>query len=1001
LSGPVHWFILIDMKLHIVPFGDAVYEKRKDIYRAVIEAASGPPWDFRGVLHLVPNDRAARFLRLLFIETLSGMTGASGCIPPVFSPLNRFISSRAARHADAPLVDGMARELAVEEACAAVLARGGYPDFSDSASLLAPSVAAALSRLAVYDIDPVRITQLRPDSRPASLLAEDSREYGSWLRRHGIADGPAFRAGYRPESGEFGYATVILDGFYDADPVELRVMKALAEAPDTHFILAAPGLTEDALCGPGMPYSGTREMLDALGLAVEGLDEPRGGEYARVLAGALYTGRPMRETAEQAKALGRPTNITVQGCLNPDEEVHYIATTIKEGVLAGTLNPDRTLVLFPDPAAYAPIIEDVFEDYGIPYHCSWGSRLVESPVTAAVFDALSVSASGWSFRSVRKLLSSPLFSFSEGGNHAAEFSTAARKAGITGGRARWAALADGLSPGDDGYPATAPLRGLIGLIGGFDHRMRLTDWSRTLLSFIESSGMAGQLSGDRGLEAAHTALVSAIGSLAAGSERLRSTLTAAGFASVLRRSVSGIESVRSDVAASGVRLLTRMEAFSEGFDTVFAGGLSEGALPGRRARDAFIPDTVAGLLGMPDTKTLRARDGRLFLGLAAGHAGMILTYPQNSAQGTVAPSPYITALEPFYRAGLVSKGSGWTRPDDPAKAFGPKAYVRAVSLNGPAPSAARIARPPALPAGHTGRGKFSATELEEYLRCPYRYYLSRLAGGPLPEDPGDDIAPLTAGVIVHSIFNRFHKKITSVTRDTEGEALAALLSIAKSEFAGLVPTALNIELERNFTEAIAQSFIRSEILLHESGMTVHESEKSVELSLEDPELGTVTITGKIDRLETDNRGGFAVADYKAGGYPGSGKGSGRNLSDQFQLPLYAAMARAGLPSGTDTSPRPTAFVYYNLKTPDVMRDVVVYDAAGYHGPSEGLKTNRNKSVDVMDRLVEEAVQKALGAVRGIIGSEFRPSRNRKECVFCRYDELCGRPEDDEGETDDD
>ena len=71
------------MKLHQVPFGDAAFAVRKDIYRAAInKAGDSLPRDFKNVLHLVPNERTTRFLRPLFLDVLEDETGARGCLPP-------------------------------------------------------------------------------------------------------------------------------------------------------------------------------------------------------------------------------------------------------------------------------------------------------------------------------------------------------------------------------------------------------------------------------------------------------------------------------------------------------------------------------------------------------------------------------------------------------------------------------------------------------------------------------------------------------------------------------------------------------------------------------------------------------------------------------------------------------------------------------------------------------------------------------------------------------
>jgi len=196
-------------------------------------------------------------------------------------------------------------------------------------------------------------------------------------------------------------------------------------------------------------------------------------------------------------------------------------------------------------------------------------------------------------------------------------------------------------------------------------------------------------------------------------------------------------------------------------------------------------------------------------------------------------------------------------------------------------------------------------------------------------------------------------------------------------------------------EKVAPKFIETEAQLAGGSFHVARTEEKVEVEVPDGEGGTITLTGKIDRVELDEGGNFIVADYKTGKYPGSGK----PLNKEFQLPLYAYMLRSSEQASGGTPPRPAGFVYYNLRE-GRMRDVVCYDADVLAGPLKGIPAKRGKSCEEIEALIEKCVGEAVSAAKGIISGEFSPNCEEPfVCRSCSYIEVCRRGEakaDEEG-----
>ncbi|MBI5695664.1 MAG: hypothetical protein HZC51_07995, partial [Nitrospirae bacterium] len=440
------------MKTYILPFGGHAWGRRREILREIVSGSPGPPYDYGHILYLAPNEQKLRTLKVTFLEALEEVAGAKGCIPPRFIVLNQFIRSHVVPASSRPVVDDMTRGLVIEELCVKAAGRIGASGLSPEAAgpSLARPVADALDLLYLHGVEDGRARAALGDGMPARILMDVKREYESWLRRHGLADLSALKGSYRPVPDTFaGHGLVVMDGFYDADPCETRVLSALAaSAGECIFLLEAPGLGSPGSTGPGMPYFGADLLMRALGadggqaespsppaiLYSSTIDPPplRGrvaqraglggnevlpqGERgattddaeADAYIGALFAGRHLNGSLAAVRALapdGR--EVRVEGALNPAEEVCRIAGDIKESYLNGGL-PDlgRVLVFFPSPDGYLPLVEEAFRDMGIPYYLSQGKPLAQSPVVAALMNILALPVDGYTYRGIRRVLSS-------------------------------------------------------------------------------------------------------------------------------------------------------------------------------------------------------------------------------------------------------------------------------------------------------------------------------------------------------------------------------------------------------------------------------------------------------------------------------------------------------------------------------------------------------------------------------------------------------------------
>jgi RecB family exonuclease len=1013
--------MLRKMKPIFTPFGKPAWDARREVMREIIGSFPGPPHDFRRALWLVPNDRIIRPLKLAFMDALRYETGASGCIPPEFAPANRFISNLA-RRGGKPVLEGLARRLAIEEICrkaAHDFPQIGHPQFAGPQ--LAPVVAAALDRFYTYGCSEQTLRELAGDSLPSSILLKIKKDYERWLSRHGLADASAARAALAPSTDDFTsrYSSIVLDGFYDADPAELRVLKALSEVPDCRFLLEAPGLAELTEAEGYGPYSGTKELLSALGLEVSDTSSAQDAE-ASLIAGAAFGGRPLRESIKLAEGFKLSGDIKITGAASPVDEVWGIAREIKELYLAGALTDlNRVLVFFPKLDQAVPVIEDAFGSLGIVHHLPQGYPLAQSPVVKAFMDLLALPQDYFSFRDMRKVFCSALIRLTPDGNNAPAFDEMAREFNITGGRRNWKKYLEPLDDAEDETLAASvrvPLARLIQLTDRFADSSRLTsEWAGECINLLEQSGISETIaaSGSTNLISAHAALVGLLNKIRESSGMVEGRTGISDFLAVLRTALKDSRYRPGEDNLTGVRVLGKLEALSEEFDAIFAGGLVDGAMPEPMRQDIFFGGGAWTKLGLPDPRLASARDGRLFLGLMLSAPTVRLSWPEAAGGRPAVPSPYITALTPLIDAGLIKKTTCWCRPVDPSLAYSPDEAIRALGIIGalggaddefakavlaalPVDSPGRnsaasslLPPPEPLPVVPPTNRTFSVTELEEYLRCRYRYYNDRIIEIQPPDEPEDDIAPHKAGSIIHKIFSDFYEHASGPVLDADKAAeLVRLCKIAERRFAPMADTLTNRELKRRFVQFLAPGFIEAEAALAASRFKVCEVEKKLEVSVPDGADEFIVIKGKVDRLDADADGNFVVVDYKTGNYPGTG---GINLSDSFQLPVYAKMAEQAKPEKSLLK-KPAAFVYYNLKQ-GTMRDVVFCDSGVF---DEKVKPTRAKDAEKMQNAVDGKFEEALNAARGILAGDFS-SIGKKGCRrSCNYSLICGQADEDNG-----
>ena len=213
-------------------------------------------------------------------------------------------------------------------------------------------------------------------------------------------------------------------------------------------------------------------------------------------------------------------------------------------------------------------------------------------------------------------------------------------------------------------------------------------------------------------------------------------------------------------------------------------------------------------------------------------------------------------------------------------------------------------------------GPVSATAVQTYLGCPFRYYMRYVLGLSPPAEPESvqEMAPNDLGVLAHAVLRRVFGNLQPAAGAAQAlERLedAVERECLRAERDGLtgLPTVWAVQ-RRRLAADLRQAVLRDPVF----DTTASQRPWAVEARFGDPgsapvalELGggvAVAFRGRIDRVDRDADGARArVIDYKTGG--GRAEREQLKAGRDVQLPVYLLAAEALLAAAGESPPETT------------------------------------------------------------------------------------------------
>ena len=957
---------------------------RRGIWTLVAEQQ---PFAARDTFVVVPTRAAADELRRTLEQLAWADAAPALCLPRIGTRAD-LADALAARLAHPPpRLTAFDREVILARAARAARARGFEPPFAVRPGLVAEMLALydalrrqrrSVARFEEFLTDELAASDDRGAERllaQTRFLAEAFRDYDAGVAASGQVDEHGLRDHLLAEEPDRPLAQVILT-------VTDRVADPAGLWPaDIDLLTRLPGLQR-------IDVVATEARLT--GGWLERVYEELPGIVEQVVPPGVE-GRPMClvPSADEWLFTSR----------DREEELAAFARRLKAERRAGRSDADaRVALVVRRPLPYLYLARDVLGRAGIPYETRDTLPLAAEPFAAALDVLFEWVASGFTRAATLAVLRSPHFQFSDGdaplaGGAIVALDRALADARYLGDAGRLTALAETWSALPErrrheharrALPAARVAAVAAQALVPMATARPAAEHIATLMAFLEAY-LRPLPDGDalREREArVRAAVLGACRSLAEayGAFDADAALEITVVSAAVRRWL-GAQTFAPATGDGGVQIVDAATAPYGLYDEIQIMGLIDADWPERERRSIFYPAFLLQSLAWPEERK-RLEGARAafvdLLGLARRRVALSTVTLEDDA--VVEPSAFLHDLRALALPRQVVPLAAATRvfpwealvldPPAPEALTGRArdwAHLRQSRTDGTDAAFHGEAGPWTLP-------RLSVSRLERYLDCPFKFYASQVLSLDEPPEDDDSRTPLERGLFLHELFERFFAAWrvaghASITADLLPEAHRLFEEVAAFALATLPAGEGAIERLRLFGTAGAPGIARRVLAMEvERGGVVVDRLLEFELdgaftfTAADGRTRTLTLRGKVDRIDLLSDGTFHLIDYKTRNVP--------DLRRALQLPIYSVCVEQRL-SG------------------HLGRHWRLGDASylSYEGPTAVTPLTK-KPADLTARLAEAQGQ-LLDVLDGIAAGHFPVTpAERSLCAVCAYAAVC-------------
>ncbi|MDR0434948.1 MAG: PD-(D/E)XK nuclease family protein [Gracilibacteraceae bacterium] len=648
-----------------------------------------------------------------------------------------------------------------------------------------------------------------------------------------------------------------------------------------------------------------------------------------------------------------PAAVNTRCAADPRREVEYTAATVL--ALAGeNIAWERIAVATRDLAVYAPLLEQEFARYGIPYFTDHKRGVTGHPLAALILALLELARAPWREEALFAAIKTGFFPLAL--DDADRLENYCLAQGIEpwqwdlGRQFRWP---DSLAPAAAAVQAAlTPFFTLVRAAEREPEHYNVAALSLALYDCLERLEAARTLAvwTEEGAGEAGDVYAQTHAQIWRELTRLLDELTGilgeeavplTEYAAMLQSGVAAVSIGVVPPRRREVQIASLERSRLPEVDVLFLLGATEDALPPRQADDGFLDERDRLILSQAGVTLLpRGRDGYLdemffiYNALSKARSRLYITRPLGDGTGGEKTPSFLQARLKQLFPGLRESFAGRARRAP---------TVRAWNMPEPARLGAGVRR--AL-CGDWLRA--SVTELERYAACPFEHFARDWLK--LKERPRAEADAPAAGQLYHQALCEFGRALSEKSgRETAIDA-AWCTERMDALFSQVAAQANYQAFRRNSRNQGRAERIRRVLLYVAALLGEHfragsfapwALEKSFRADAAWPPLtaaqsgepapSPLDVSGQIDRIDLASIGGhdyLRVIDYKSSQTEFSLEQFHYGLS--LQLPLYM---EAALRFAADGKARPAGFLYFPVREPDVSSE---------EGPLAAAETAKRK-----------------------------------------------------------
>jgi ATP-dependent helicase/nuclease subunit B len=305
----------------------------------------------------------------------------------------------------------------------------------------------------------------------------------------------------------------------------------------------------------------------------------------------------------------------------------------------------------------------------------------------------------------------------------------------------------------------------------------------------------------------------------------------------------------------GVQVMGPLEFRGLSFDEVVVLDAIEGVLPGTAKYDPILPADIRGIFGIRDHSDWEKIYAFNFFSMLGAAKRVHILYPSQGEDGKErGRSRFIERI-----AFEIEKETGL-----PLQAVADPLPFSICSRVPGKVEKSRAARE------QIGKMKLSPSSLEDYVKCPLRFYFRRVLGLKEREEVIAETENNPIGIIIHDALQNFYKKFPDagpLLKARQGTLDAELKSIVDAAFRRFTfDPEKGLEKIRAWTirERLRKFIVEDGERMAAGGIRVESLERDLAIDFPVPGLeAPVPIAGRIDRCEAQGKILRAI-DYKTG-----------------------------------------------------------------------------------------------------------------------------------------